>query len=268
MSNSNYELLKKGDPSAMVQIHAQYSRSIFWVGKRLIRDEFVIESLVQDVFLKLWLNKDRIESPKHIFYFLRFVMKRDCISYYSKPKHQFFRTVQSLERYNNYQDYMLGYDPVSVSDNLKNQELEQKAFEEITRVLPLLRAERRHLIQLCLTHGFQYKAIAEMLGTGITETSNDVKRAIADLKAIIKQGSLLETKHKPAVTMKGAGVMTQEQAQVLRLRKDQKLSFASIATALNLSQQEVHQAFITAYKLVEQNLKQPLESENYGKDNT
>src|SRR5690606_17519454 len=69
MSEDTFIQLKNGCPTAFADIHAKYSRNIFWVGKRLIDDEFVIESLVQDAFLKLWTHRDTVESPKHIFFF-------------------------------------------------------------------------------------------------------------------------------------------------------------------------------------------------------
>ena len=259
MSFDTFELLKKGCPAAFADIHAKYSRSIFWLGMSFIRDQFVIESLVQDTFLKLWVHRDRIETPKHIFFFLRFVMKRECISYYTRPKNKFLRSVHSLDKFENYQDYMVGYDPIRDREHLKTQAKEEQAFQRVQSLLPLLDAESSHLIELCLTYGFQYKAIAQAMGITITETSNRIKKAINDLKTIIDQGEILESKQS-TIQVKHQGVMTDKQAEVLKLRCEAKYSFAAIAKALNLSQKEVHRMFMDAYRLIQDKNEQQLQS--------
>jgi RNA polymerase sigma factor (sigma-70 family) len=246
MSEDTFIQLKNGCPSAFAHIHAKYSRNIFWVGKRLIEDEFVIETLVQDAFLKLWLHRDTVESPKHVFFFLRFVMKRECISYYTRPKNKFSRNVHSLERFENYQDYMAGYDPLAEEENLKVQNMAQEDFESFEKVLPLLNNESRRFIELCLKYGFQYKAIAQAMGMNIKETSVKIKRAISEIKDIIQKETVME---KPTVTLKTERTITEQQIEVLKLRCEGKLSFAEIATALDLSQREVHEEFMAAYKL-------------------
>ena len=118
MLEKEFELLKKGNSTALERIYIRYNKRIFWFGKQIIKDEFVVECLLQDVFLKLWEYREKIESPDHIFFFLRFVMKYSCYSHYAKPKNKFFRTVNSLENYENYQSYLAGYDPADVIENL------------------------------------------------------------------------------------------------------------------------------------------------------
>ncbi|MBW2963086.1 RNA polymerase sigma factor, partial [Mesonia aestuariivivens] len=197
MQTQVFNNLKQGKPIALEHLYQQYSRMLFWLGKQLIRDEFVIETLVQDCFLKLWKHRDTLETPQHIFFFLRYVMKRECTYYYCRPRNHFYRSMNRLELFGNYQDFMLGHDPAAEEDqHLLAQEATQKAFDQVKKVLPFLGAERQRLIELCLTYGFQYKAIAEVMGKGITETANEVKRSIEALKNIIHQGHSLEDKER------------------------------------------------------------------------
>lgn len=246
-----FELLQQGHPDALELIYARYNRNLFWVGKQLIKDEFVIETILHDTFLKLWEKRDGIEHPEHIFFFLLHVMKRDCTYYYYRPKNKFQRSLGRLEHYEDYQEYMHGYDPEEEDKHLQDQEADQKAFNRIRSVLPLLSSERKLLIELCLKYGFQYKAIAQAMGTSITKTSTEVKMAIEDIKNIINKGSSLEAKPKPMMALKIQGEMTQEQEKVLQLRTESQYSFAAIAKELNLSQKEVHKEFMAAYKLMQ-----------------
>ncbi|TXK75067.1 sigma-70 family RNA polymerase sigma factor [Mesonia sp. K4-1] len=260
MQLSHYTQLKQSDPIALEHLYKRYDRMLFWLGKQLIRDEFVINTLVQESFLTLWKKRETIETPEHIFFFLRYVMKRECTYYYCRPKNKFNRSINRLSFYGNYEDYMLGHDPAAEEDqHLQKQETIQKAFEQVQQVLPFLGAERQRLIELCLTYGFQYKAIAEVMGKGITETANEVKRSIETLKKIVHQGHSIENNDRIR-PLKIQGGMTPAQSEIFQLRCEQELSFADIAQQLNLSQKEVHQAFTVAYTLMQQQAEQSLES--------
>ena len=253
MLEKEFELLKKGNSTAFERIYVRYNKRIFWFGKQIIKDEFVVECLVQDVFLKLWEYREKMESPDHIFFFLRLVMKYSCYSHYAKPKNKFFRTVSSLESYENYQSYLAGYEPADNIQNLIDHDRQQHYYEEIIKVLPLLSDERKHLIELCLKHGFQYKAIANAMGRGITETSNEIKHAIADLKMILNHQDKLVIKTKTVSTVEKQNQISETQSLILQLRCEHKQSFANIAEELELSQKEVHNEFIVAYKFTQQN---------------
>ena len=255
MKPTTYEQLKQGCPYALATIYDQYRRRIFGMGRYLLRDDFVVECLVQDTFLKLWVHRDRIEGPQHILFFLLFVMKRECISYYTRPRNDFHRKICSLESFDNYLDYMAGYDPRADMDAQRAQAKDQQDFELVQSVLPLLDAEGKHLIELCLKYGFQYKAIAQAMGTSITETSLKVKKAIHFLKTIIDQGGTLNSAQKPA-TLKLQGTMTPAQAEILQLRCEKKYSFAAIAQTLNRPEKEIHRDFLTAYRILEEKHQQ------------
>lgn len=256
MPQQNFELLKKGDPAALENIHAQYSRRIFWLGRRILDDDYEVENLVQDTFLKLWEYRDKIEDPLHILFFLQFVMKRSCYAHYSKPRNKFFRTVNSLESYESFQDYLAGYDPADAIENLQDQESEQKLFDLITNVLPLIKPERRHLISLCLKYGFRYKHIAHVMGKGTMETAYEVKRAIADIKKIVDHDNMTSRKQKKEEPIQE--ILSERQQQVLKLRCDKKCSFAAIAQQLSISQKEVYQEFMAASRFTQQQQAQSL----------
>ncbi|WP_449386845.1 RNA polymerase sigma factor [Chryseobacterium lineare] len=246
-----YELLKIGNPTSLEYIHLRYKRLLFWIGKQMLEDDFVVETLVQDTFLKLWLHRDSIETPNHILGFLRFVLKRDCITYFSTPKNKFARLTTSLESFENYQDYLVGYDPLQDKEHLLQQESDQKDFDEVNKVLKVINPKRKHLIQLCLEYGFRYKPIAEAMGSSVKDISNEVTKAIDDLRQILKINSNVELPVKYQKNEVHQNELSSQQLEIMKRRIEQKSSFTVIARELKLSEKEVHREFLYAYEYLQ-----------------
>lgn len=242
-----YKMLKEGNPIALEHLHLRHKRLLFWLGWHVLKDDFIVETIVQDTFLKLWLHRDTIETPDHITGFLRFVMKRDCIAYVTAPRNKFSRLMASLDSFENYQDYLAGYDPFKDKEYLYNQESDQKKFDEITKVLPVLNPKRKHLIELCLEYGFQYKPIAEAMGSSVTTITTEVSKAINDLRKILKVTSFEPPEEKTFNKEQQSEKLSSQQLDIIKRRFEQKSSFSVIAKELKLPEKEVQREFLYAY---------------------
>ncbi|WP_308006134.1 sigma-70 family RNA polymerase sigma factor [uncultured Chryseobacterium sp.] len=243
-----FKLLKEGNPVALNHLHLRYKRLLFWLGWQVLKDDFVVDTIVQDTFLKLWTHRDTIETPDHITGFLRFVMKRDCIAYVSAPRNKFTRLMASLDSFENYQEYLAGYDPLKDKEFLLSQESDQNKFDEITKVLPVLNPKRKHLIELCLEYGFQYKPIAEAMGSSVTGISTEVSKAINDLRKILNVTSFEQPQDRVFNNEVPSEKLSSQQLEIIKRRFEQKSSFAVIAKELQLPEKEVHREFLYAYQ--------------------
>tara|TARA_B100000678_G_scaffold24942_1_gene18891 strand:+ start:5334 stop:6128 length:795 start_codon:yes stop_codon:yes gene_type:complete len=244
--------LQLGNTEALKFWYQRYARLLFYVGWQWLKDDFVVENLVQECFLKLWQNREKLENPKHILFFLKLVMKRECISYFNKPKNQFQRSVNRLEYYENYNDYLLKEDTALDEAHLQQQAQDQQTFESVKEVLSLLPGKQQDLIELCLAHGFQYKAIAQVMGSSTIEVYNEVQRTITQLKNFLRQDIELEDQIANKETKQVEQKLTETQVQVFQLRCEEELSFAEIAEQLGISAKEVHQQFGIAYQYAQQ----------------
>jgi len=243
-----FKLLKEGNPVALNHLHLRYKRLLFWLGWQVLKDDFVVDTIVQDTFLKLWTHRDTIETPDHITGFLRFVMKRDCIAYVSAPRNKFTRLMASLDSFENYQEYLAGYDPLKDKEYLHSQESDQNKFDEIKNVLPVLNPKRKHLIELCLEYGFQYKPIAEAMGSSVTGISTEVSKAIDELRKILRVTSFEQPEEKAELKEEQSEQLSSQQLEIIKRRFEKKSSFAVIAKELQLPEKEVHREFLYAYQ--------------------
>ena len=258
MQTHFYTQLQHSHTKALEFWYQRYARMLWYIGQQWLKDDFMVENLVQDCFVKLWQNREKLENPQHIFFFLRLVMKRECITHYHQPKHQFQRSLNRLEYYKNYSDYLLKDDPALDEAHRQQQTETQQSWERVQQVFPLLSGKQQDLIALCLAHGFEYKTIARLTGSSTTAVYREVQRAIAQLKKILRQDAELEEPIATKETKQVEQKLTETQLQVWQLRCEEQRSFAEIAEQLGTSTQEVQQQFSLAYQYTQQHPQETL----------
>ncbi len=69
----------QGDDAAFADIVREHQGMVFSIAYHFLRNRAVAEDLAQEVFLELYRNLARIESPAHLRYWLRRVTVHRCI---------------------------------------------------------------------------------------------------------------------------------------------------------------------------------------------
>lgn len=236
---------KDGIESALNYVYDRYYRSLFYYGKRIIDDEFVLSCIVQEAFLKGWEFRETMESMKHIYCFIRMDVKWKCSAYFRNPRNHFHRRMveYGTVEYYTQDSYENHLDGVNLFDEEK-----LKVIEE---ALPYLPANRQTIMTLYFKHGFSYKKIAQRFGTSGQAITLEVQKSLESLKKIVHAQKKLTVK-KPELNQRtlpsGTENMDMEMQHIFKMRYEMKHSFATIADKMNISQGYVQQQYVIAHR--------------------
>ncbi|WP_236886038.1 hypothetical protein [Elizabethkingia anophelis] len=89
------------------------------------------------------------------------------------------------------------------------------------------------------------------MGSSVTAISNEISRAIDDLRKIINGSSFEKPKEKASDHEKKVEKLSNQQLEILKRRMEEKSSFKFIAQELKLSEKQVHLEFLQAYSYLQ-----------------
>lgn len=139
---------------AQKELYYAFVDRVYYVVKRYVSDDYFVNNIVQDVFLKVFINIDKYDEEKGMFStWINTISVRESISYVRKKKF----------------DLILDLNPVS-SQNIKGDVLAKLNADDILKVLSSINDKYRIVFNLYEIDGFSHKEIGELLG--ITESSS------------------------------------------------------------------------------------------------
>ncbi|OYD44149.1 hypothetical protein CHU00_18350 [Sphingobacterium cellulitidis] len=171
--------LKSGDMKAFESLYELYSSVIYNNIFRLIKNRTVSEDLLQDVFIKIWENREKID-PKQSFVAYLFICSRNiAFNFKRRLKLEITSSLNS--------NYSLVLHTNAVDDWLEKKEVEQY----IERIINELPEQRQRVFRLAKLDGKKYQEIADDLGISISTVKDHLVKANKFVKKyLIENGGL------------------------------------------------------------------------------
>lgn len=174
---TNNELLlrlKEGNIVAFDSIYEQYCKRLYAFVIRYVKQESDAEEIVQEVFIKIWENRSKIDVYSSFESYLFTITYNSAITLLRKRVHEkkYLEHVKSLQEVNNASE---------LTDDLYFKELNSKLQSLLLELTP----RQREIFLLSREEGMTHDEIAKKLGISANTVKNHIVSVLNFLKSNI-----------------------------------------------------------------------------------
>ena len=170
--------LIQGNSSALKKIYKFYGSRIFFFINSYTHNKEITEELVQDVFIKLWNKREKLDTSKSIKNYIYTIAKHSVIDFIRKNSVKIF-SIDSIPE-SEFSTNNIG------EENMLYDEEERLIKEAIER----LSLRKREVFELHRIERLTYNQIADRLGISVSAVEKNISSALKDIrKYLIKKSS-------------------------------------------------------------------------------
>ena len=166
--------LKNGDVTAFDAVFMKYYKKVYFFARDLIKSHEEAETLVQDVFTKIWEKRETLEEDLSFESFIYTITYRTTISLVRKK----IVEKKSMEEYFNRHDN----DIQTLFDEIAHHDYKQLAQKYIDKLPP----RRKQVYLMSRGEGLTHKEIADKLGISVNSVKNHMVAALNYLRSNIE----------------------------------------------------------------------------------
>lgn len=156
--------------AGFAEIVREHQAMVFSIALRFVRDRSVAEELAQDVFLKLYRELSRLQSPEHVRFWLRKVTSHRALDY--------------IRSANRRPELALEDVPEPAADARNNDPLLESSLRKLVSSLP---DQARAVIVLRYQEEMEPHEIAEVLGVPAATVKSRLRRSLALLRGKVQR---------------------------------------------------------------------------------
>jgi len=167
------ERLRRRDPDAMSDLYDRYSRVVYAVILRIVRNASVAEELVQESFLRAWNRGSDFDASRgRIGPWLLTIARNRAIDYLRSSAGQQQATTFEL----------VSSERVSLFVNTEDRMVDQEQARRIRAAFSQLNENQRQVLELAYFEGLSQSEMAEKLGQPLGTIKTWVRTALTTLR--------------------------------------------------------------------------------------
>lgn len=162
--------MKKGDEAAFEFFFKEYAKPLYHVALGIIHDSLVAEDIVQDIFIRFWLNRGKLDISLSVLAYLRQSVVNACCNH--------LEYIAVRARYA--QDYSDTFDEVDYMYESDELEVLRERLHTLIDSLP---EKCREIFVLACVEGLKYREVAERLDVSVNTVKTQVKVAYSRIRS-------------------------------------------------------------------------------------
>jgi len=160
-------LVQRGDEHAMASLYDRYSKVVYSVALRVLRDPAAAEDVLQEIFMQIWRNPDSFIATRGSLGGWLAVVSRN-------------RSIDALRRKrptDSVEDVALA-SPCNLSDEAERNIMMERAKLVIVKLPP----EQRKTLEMAFFDGLTHSEIAEITGDPLGTVKTRIRSALLTLR--------------------------------------------------------------------------------------
>jgi len=167
--------LRAGDHEAFELLYLQYSKSLYWRLRRMVKSLEEADELLQDLFVKVWEKREEIIIQQSFEAYLYRIAQRMAVDY--------FRKLERQSRMQHHVQLSIPETTESVEEYILARETQQLLDDAVAQ----LPEQRRRAFTLCKIEGKSHQEAAEIMNISPNTVHNHLVKAISSVKEYLEK---------------------------------------------------------------------------------
>lgn len=168
-----WKSFQSGDKEAFAYLYNLYVDVLYCYGTKLSKNEEMVKDAIQEVFLDLYLKRDKNETnPENLKYYLILALKRNLIKKLKRDRKLVYTETNEL----------LFEPEYSIEKTIIDQELVVAINRSVSNALNRLPSKQKEALYLRFNEALEYNEIAKLLNISIESVRKQVYRALKTLR--------------------------------------------------------------------------------------